>query len=318
MEAAVCNLLSPSDKVITINAGKFGERWTEICKAYGVDAHEIVVERGRSIGLEVLEASLKSLGNVKAVFFQASETSTGVKLPSQEIASLCKKYGALSVCDSITACGVFPVLMGEWGGDGVLTGSQKALMIPPGLSAISLSKKAWEQCEKSSLPKFYFDLKKEKKAQSKGQTAFTPAIGLIRALEESLTLIEREGLDNVYSRVQRLARATRAGVQGLGLKLLAPIDPSPSVTAFFPPEGMDAEVIQNLLDEELNLKVAGGQDELKGKILRFSHFGWIDELDVCAALSGLEIILSRQGYSFQMGCGVGAALECLSKKVSQS
>ncbi|OFZ18878.1 MAG: class V aminotransferase [Bdellovibrionales bacterium GWB1_55_8] len=313
MEAALTNLFSPSDEVIYINAGKFGERWGKIAKAYGLTPIEVKVPNGETLEIRQLEEKIKQHPAVKAVLFQASETSTGVKLPTQEICKVTKAANILSVCDAITACGVFDLPMDEWGIDVLITGSQKALMIPPGLAMIALSEKAWAAVEKATLPRFYFDLLREKKAAAKSTTAWTPPISLIQGLQESLRMIKEEGLHNVFKRHELLARATRAGVQALGLEIFAR-KPSPALTAVKVPSGIkDGKLIPKTMRDKYGVTIAGGQDELEGKIFRLSHFGYADRFDVTTALSALELTLHDLGHPVEFGKGVGAALRTFSE-----
>ena len=310
MEAAITNLLSPGDTVITINAGKFGERWTQLAQTYGVHPIELRFEPGQSLEIQDLKKAIHTHPHAKAIFFQASETSTGVSLPTQEICQIARGAGILSVCDAITACGVFDLPMDDWGIDVLITGSQKALMLPPGLAMIALSEKAWEAQQKSKLPKFYFDLAREKRSQIKNQTAWTPGITLIIGLQESLKLIQEEGLHNVFKRHELLARATRHAVSALGLELLAKKHPSPAVTAVLvPPSIEDGKLIPKLMRDKYGVTIAGGQDELEGKIIRLSHFGYCDRFDILTAISCLELTLHELGHSIEFGKGVGAALK---------
>lgn len=310
MEAAVCNLFKTGDTVITLNAGKFGERWTEIAEAYQLKAVEIASDRGRSISPAQVEAAIKQNPQAKAVLFQASETSTGVRLPTAEICTLTKKAGLLSVCDAITACGVFELPMDEWGLDVLITGSQKALMIPPGLAFIAFSKNAWKAAETSNLPKYYFNLLIEKKAQVKNQTAWTPAISLIQGLQVALQMIREEGLENIFRRHEILAKATRAGVTALGLELFALEMPSDAVTAVkVPSQISDGKAIPKIMRTKYGVTIAGGQSEMEGKIFRLSHFGYVTIFDVVTGLSCLELVLNELGYSVSCGTGVGAALK---------
>ncbi|MBI3535596.1 MAG: alanine--glyoxylate aminotransferase family protein [Deltaproteobacteria bacterium] len=310
MDAAVSNLFSKGDKVITINGGKFGERWTKISKNYGLNPIEIKLVPGNAIEPNQLETTVRSNTDTKAILFQASETSTGVKMPTPEICKIAKEYNLLTICDAITACGVFDLPMDAFGLDVMITGSQKALMIPPGLSFIALSDKAWAMRERSELPKFYFDLDKERKALSKNQTAWTPAISLIQGLEESLKMIKEEGLQNVFARHDLLARATRNAIQALGLEILASKSPSPAVTAVkVPPQIKDGKAIPKTMRDKYGVTIAGGQDELEGKIFRLSHFGYCDRFDITTGISCLELTLNDLGYPVEFGKGVGAVLK---------
>ncbi len=314
MEASITNLFCPGDKVITLNAGKFGERWTKLSKTYGLNPIEIFIERGQTLDPKKLQETIAAHKDAKAVLFQAHETSTGVVLPTQEICKLARDAGMLSICDAITATGAFHLPMDEWGIDVVISGSQKAMMIPPGLAFIALSEKAWKAAETSTIPHFYFDLKKERKAHAKHQTAWTPAVSLIQGLKEALRLIHEEGLDHRFKRHQMLAKATRAGMEALGLELLSQV-PSPSVTAVKIPESLaNGKKIPSIMREKYGVTIAGGQDDLAGKILRLSHFGYIGEFDITTGLACLELTLFDLGHPVKFGSSVGAALEVFSKE----
>lgn len=310
MDAAVTNVFKKNDKVIVINGGKFGERWTQIAQVYSLQPIEIKLENGEAIEVQQLEETLRNHADAHGILFQASETSTGVRMPTQEICKLARAVGMLTVCDAITACGVFNLPMDEWGIDVLITGSQKALMIPPGLAMIALSEKAWTASESSDLPKFYFDLGKEKKNLAKNQTSWTPAISLIQGLQESLRLIREEGLHNVFKRHDLLARATRNGAQALGLELLAKKSPSPAVTAVkIPPTLKDGKAVPKLMRDKYGVTIVGGQDELEGKIIRLSHIGYCDRFDITTAFCCLELVLNELGYKVEFGKGVGAVLK---------
>lgn len=310
MDAAVTNLFKKGDKVITINGGKFGERWTKLAKAYGLNPVEIKLEPGYAVEIAELEKVVSANSDAKGILFQASETSTGVKMPTQEICALASKSKMLSVCDAITACGVFHLPMDEWGIDCLISGSQKAFMIPPGLAFIALSDRAWAAQEKSDLPRFYFDLAKEKKAMAKNQSAWTPAISLIQGLQESLRLIKQEGLQNAFKRHELLALATRNAVEALGLEMLAKKNPSTAVTAVKVPSAIsNGKLIPKTMREKYGVTIAGGQDELEGKIFRLSHFGYCSHFDITTGISCLELVLNELGYQVEFGKGVGAVLK---------
>jgi aspartate aminotransferase-like enzyme len=310
MEAAVCNLFKKGDEVIVLNAGKFGERWTKLAKTYGLKPFEIKAQPGDTITAAQVEAAIQANKGAKGILFQASETSTGVVLPTQEICKLAKANAMLSICDAITACGVFDVPMDDWGIDALITGSQKALMIPPGLAMIALSDRAWTANETADLPRFYFDLAREKKAHLKNQTAWTPAISLIQGLQESLRLIREEGLHNMFKRHELLAKATRNGVKALGLELLSKTAPSMAITAVkVPAQITDGKGLVKLMRDKLGVVMVGGQDELEGKIVRLSHFGYIDKFDIVIGISALELALNEMGYPVEFGKGVGAVLQ---------
>ncbi len=310
MEAAVANLFSPGDKAVCIRGGKFGERWAEICESYGVIPVNIDVEWGEAVKVEDVAKVIDENPDVKAVLWQASETSTGVKHPTKELADLCRERGVLSVVDGITAIGVFDVKTDEWGLDVVVSGSQKAFMLPPGLAFICLSERAWEAVESSKCPKYYFDLKKELKNQQKGQTAYTPAVSLIIGLRESIKLIKEEGLENVFKRHSLLAKATREAMKAIGLELFSK-SPSEAVTAVKVPEGIEGGKIPKLLRDKYGVVIAGGQAKLKGKIFRVSHMGYVTKFDMVLAISAVEGILRELGYNFELGAGVKKAQEIL-------
>ncbi len=311
MEAAVTNLFSPNDEVITVNAGKFGERWTKITKTYGLKVHEIFVERGKSLDMAVLEKTLSEHAGVKAILFQASETSTGAMMPVQKIVDLCKKKNILSVCDGITAVGIFDLPMDAWGIDVLITGSQKALMLPPGAAFIAFSDKAWKATETSTCPKFYLDLKRERKAQAGRQTAWTPAISLVLGGVESLGMLHAEGLPALFKHHEVLAKCTRNAVLALGLELFSD-SPSPVLTTVRVPASFSVDQgkkIQKQMQEKFGVIIMGGQDELSGKILRLSHFGYSDVFDISNGIAALELVLSELGHPIEFGKGVGAILQ---------
>ena len=314
MEGAVSNLLSKGDKAIVVRGGKFGERWGEICKAYGIDFIPIDVEWGKAVEPNKIKALLESDSSIRAVYAQASETSTGVKHPIQEIANLVKgREDRIIVVDAITGIGVFNIPMDEWGLDVVVSGSQKALMLPPGLSFAALSEKAWKFVERSNLPKYYFDFKKELKNTKKNQSSYTPAISLFVGLREALKMIRKEGIEAVFRRHEKLAEATRRAVKALGLDLYAPDSPSNSVTAVKIPEGIDGEKLKDLFFEKFGITVAEGQDRAKGKIIRIAHLGYYERLDMVMVISALEMLLKEMGYAFELGTGLRAAEEILMK-----
>ncbi len=312
MEGAVSNILSKGDKAIVVRGGKFGERWGEICKAYGIEFIPIDVEWGRAVDPKGIKELLESDPSIRAVYTQASETSTGVRHPIQAIADLVKRYeDRVIVVDAITGIGVFNIPTDAWRLDVVISGSQKALMLPPGLSFAALSDKAWKLVEKSNLPKYYFDFKKELKNTKKNQSSYTPAISLFVGLKETLHMIRKEGLETVFHRHEKLAEATRHAVKALGLELYAPDSPSNAVTAVKIPEKIDGEKLKDLFFEKFGITVAEGQDRAKGKIIRIAHLGYYERLDMVMVISALEMLLKEMGYSFQLGTGVKAAEEIL-------
>jgi len=314
MEGAVSNILSKGDKAIVVRGGKFGERWGEICKAYGIGFIPVDVEWGKAVDPKRIKELLESDPSIRAVYTQASETSTGVKHPIEAIADLVKRYeDKVIVVDAITGIGVFTIPTDAWGLDVVISGSQKAMMLPPGLSFAALSDKAWKLAEKSTLPKYYFDFKKELKNTKKNQSSYTPAISLFVGLRETLRMIREEGLEAIFHRHEKLAEATRRAVKALGLELYAPDSPSNAVTAVKIPEGIDGEKLKDLFFEKFGITVAEGQDRAKGKIIRIAHLGYYERLDMVMVISALEMLLKEMGYPFELGTGVKAAEEILMK-----
>lgn len=315
MEAAVSNFLCQGDKAIVVRSGKFGERWAEICTAYGVTPINVDVEWGQAVEPEVIARILKREKDVKAVYTQASETSTCVVHPIREIAGLVRdRENTIMVTDAITGIGVFPIPTDEWGLDVVVAGSQKAMMLPPGLAFVSVSDKAWKMATTGDLPKFYFDLAKERKNLKKNTTAYTPAVSLVNGLKSSLARIREEGMGNLFARTDRMARACRAAMTALGLELLAKDSPSNCGTAARVPPGIDGEKLIRILSEKYGITIAEGQEHLKGKIFRIAHMGFIEPFDLIVAISAVENVLKEMGHPVQLGKGVGAAQEILWEK----
>jgi aspartate aminotransferase-like enzyme len=310
MEAAVSNLFSPGEKVLVINGGKFGERWLQICQAFGLESMELKVEWGKAVKVETVEKHLRLYPDIQAVLVQASETSTTVLHPVRELAQITRN-GPLLLVDGVTAVGVLSVPLDEWGIDVLVTGSQKALMLPPGLGLIALSDRAWARTEKAKLPRFYFDLRLERKSQQKGSAAFTPAVSLIFGLRASLRMMQQEGLGHVYARHERMARATRAAATTLGLKLLAPDHPSPAATGIITPDGLDADKLLDYLRDQMGITLAEGQDQLRGRAIRIAHVGYMGAFDVLVGVCALEMALKKFGYPVKFGQGVAAAQEIL-------
>ncbi len=313
MEAIVCNLHRAGDTALYVNGGKFGERWGEILTTYGVQAIEVKVEWGSSVSTDQIVEALKKNAAASAVYLTQSETSTGsatdVKAITKDVHDNSK---AAVVVDGITAVGATELRMDEWGVDAVVTGSQKGLMIPPGLAFVALSERAWKMAENSSLPRYYFDLKKAKKAVKDNDTPWTPAISLVIGVDEALEMIRAEGIENVWKRHERLASSIRSAVNALGLSVLARC-PSNALTAVTIPGSVDAKLFNKTLKNKYGITVAGGQGHLKGKIFRISHLGYYDELDMTAMISALELTLKDCGYTFDLGAGVRSALSAFSK-----
>ncbi len=312
MESAITNCFSRGDHVIVVNGGKFGERWGQISEKYGLKVTWITVEWGEAVDPLLVESCLQENPDVKGILVQASETSTTVSHPVKELAALTKERDdLLLVVDGITAVGVMDVPMDEWGIDVLITGSQKALMLPPGLGFIALSKKAWKFADNATNPYYYFDLKKERKNLAKDTSAYTPAVSLISGLNVVLRMMKEEGLSKLFARHDRLARATRAGALALGLKLLAPDSPSNCATGFFLPEGVDGKAFVKYMRDDMGVAMAGGQDHLAGKIVRMAHIGYFGNFDMVIGISAIEMALKKFGADVNLGAGVSACQEVL-------
>jgi aspartate aminotransferase-like enzyme len=314
MVGAVNNFFSPGDKALVVNAGNFGERWTKICKAYGLSVNELEIEWGHTVKPEVVEKALKDDPAIKGVFVQASETSTGVYHDIKALASIVRKYDdKLLVVDAISALVAHDLKMDEWGIDVLIGGSQKGLMLPPGLAFVGISEKAWKFAEASKCPRFYFNFKKERESLAKNQTNFTSPVTLIIGLNECLKLLQKEGLENAFERHRRLAAATRAAIKTLGLELFTRESPSNSVTAILAPDGIDGQEIYKNLRVKYGITAAGGQGRAKGKIFRIAHLGYADTFDIITAIAGVEMTLKSMGHPLTLGSGVAVAEEQLMK-----
>lgn len=313
MEAAVVNLLSPGDTAITVEGGKFGERWTELCHAYGIKPEVIKVEWGKAVRPEDILAKIKA-AKAKAVFTTLCETSTGVTTDIKAIAQSLKGTDAVLAVDAISGLGVLDLKTDEWGVDVVVSGSQKGLMLPPGLGFISVSEKAWKLINASKSPRYYFDLRTAKAAWGKTDTPYTTSVSLVVALNEALKMMRAEGLENIFNYSAKLADGIRKAAKALGLKLFADeACASDAITAICVPAGFDGEKLVKTMRDAYGVTIAGGQAELKGKIFRIATMGYINEFDIILALSCLEKVLCQMGYKFQLGVGVRAAQEAFLK-----
>ncbi|HRR25146.1 MAG TPA: alanine--glyoxylate aminotransferase family protein [Acidobacteriota bacterium] len=313
MEAAVANLHAPGEKVIAVVAGKFGERWAELAKAYGLQCIELTKEYGEAASAEEILQVLRREGDARSVLLQACETSTATAHDLEAVGKAVRREfpDVLIVVDAITAVACQPLLPDDWGLDVVIGGSQKAFGMPPGLAFLSLSPRALGKLE--TVPagrRYYFDLRKELKNQLVGSTAYTPAISLIVGLNEVTKRMLDEGLDEIIRTAGLMAQATREGLRALGFRLLSS-SPANAVTAAFPPEGIAADDLRKDLDQVFGVKVAGGQGKLKGQIIRIAHLGYFDVLDVVTVLAAVELALVRRGALRESGRGVQAALQVL-------
>ncbi|MBE0448129.1 MAG: alanine--glyoxylate aminotransferase family protein [Actinobacteria bacterium] len=310
MESSIANLLSSGDKVICCSNGKFGDRLIKINEAYGTDIVKLEYDWDQVVKPEDIKRELDANPDVKAVYVVQSETSTGILNDVRAIGRIVRDYDAVLVVDSITGIGAVECKTDEWNLDIVMTGSQKGLMMPPGLACVAVSDKAWAAAEKSKLPKFYFSWKKAADSLHKPAptTPFTPPVSLIVGLGEAIKLMRREGLENIIKRHAVLAEAARQGLEAMGLKLFAPVEGRGSaVTPVWVPDGVDGGKFVKLLKEKYGITIAGGQDHLKGRIFRIGHLGYFDKFDIMTTLAGVEMTLLELGYPITLGIGIQAA-----------
>jgi aspartate aminotransferase-like enzyme len=309
MEAALVNVLSSGEAMLALVAGNFGQRWAEIGRAHGMDVRVLEAPWGEAVEPASVAQALEGWPEVRAVFVQLSESSTGAAHDVQGLARICRQRpDVLLVVDAISGAGAMPLETEAWGVDVVVVGSQKALALPPGLAFVSLSARALERLEASRAPRFYFDLRRERKAQNGGESAFTPPISLIMACRAALEFVASVGgVDALVGNAATLAAMTRAAARALGLPLVAPRHHGDALTALFPPPGKESGALVKALKSEFASTVAGGQGQLKGRILRIAHLGFYDATDVLGLLASLEIVLQRLGHGFAPGSGVAAA-----------
>ena len=313
METAVCNVLGPGDKAIAIQGGKFGERWVELCESFGAETIVIDVEWGKPVDPEAVRKALKQNPGVKAVYATLVETSTGAVADIEALGAVVKETDALLVVDGISSVGAIPCETDAWAIDMLVVGSQKALMMPPGLSFVTVSPKAWAVIDAHKPAAYYFDLKRARKAMKTFDNPWTPAVTLVLALKKALDIIIQRGVEQVWQDTRRLAEATRAAAEAIGLTLYAD-PPADCVTAIVLPEGLDGEKLVKTMRIDNGVTVAGGQSQLKGKIVRISHMGYVGDYDVIIGISALEMLLAQMGYEFEMGAGVRAAQQVLARQ----
>ena len=311
MEASIVNLFSKGEKVIVVNGGKFGERFVEIGKVYGLNVVDVKVEWGKTLKKEELEKIIEENKDAKGVFVNLCETSTATHFDVKGYGEIVSKYeDIVLVVDAISSLGAVPCYMDEWKIDCLITGSQKAFMLPPGLSFISLSERAWNKTKNSDLPKYYFDLKKYRKTLEKFDFPFTIPVSLIVGLKKSIEIIKGYTLEKIWEEHKKRAEATRRAIISMGLSLLSS-SPSDALTAILLPDGIDGDQIIKFIRKNYGISIAGGQDKLKGKIVRISHLGWQDEFDVLTAITALGIGLEKSGYKVDIGKGIEKAKEVL-------
>lgn len=313
-EAAIVGVCGPGSKILTIEAGKFGQRWGEIAQQYGIPVTRHAVEWGDCATPEQIQSMLKADPALTTVMVVHSETSTATKCDLEGIGKVCQSMGKLLIADCITSAGAIPLKPDDWGVDVVITGSQKALMVPPGLGVLSVSQKAWAAIEANKAQHtYYLNLNKARKSAAESDTPFTPAHLLVRGLNKALELLLEEGLENVWKRVGAMAAATRAAGEAIGLPVFSK-NPSDSVTALKPPAGITVKDIRNDLEARYGIESAGGQDSLKGKIFRLGHMGYVDTMDTVLAIGALEQVLYKRGHKFNLGAGVTAAQKVIAER----
>ncbi len=317
MESSFASLFSPGDTIIAANGGKFGERWVKMPRAFGLTPVELKVEWGKAPTPDMIRSALKEHPGAKAVYLVHSETSTGAATDVKSLAKIIREESDALVCvDGITAVGAHEMRFDDWGIDVCVTGSQKGLMIPPGLSFIALSERAIAAAQKTKARGFYFDLTKALASHAKNDTPFTPAVSLVVGVDRALRMIREEGIENIWRRHRMLATALRAGIEAIGLRLFSET-PSYAVTPVWVPEGIEWGSFNKVLKGTFGITIAGGQDDYKGRIFRVSHLGYYDQLDMVTVMAALEWSLSSVGYGVDLGKGVGEVMRTLQRMESE-
>jgi aspartate aminotransferase-like enzyme len=312
MEAAVANVMSPGEKVLVVRSGHFGNRWAEILKEYGAMVRTIDVEWGRAVNPKLIAERLAedTENEIRAVFATFVDTSTGVVNDVEEIGRMVNETNALFVVDAVSGLGAMDYRMDEWHVDVTLSASQKSFLAPPGVAFLALSPKAWKVCERAKCPRYYWDLRKYRQWAERFETPYTPAVATIRAFATALELLEEEGWPNVFARHERLARAARAGVTALGLRLFA-INPANVLTVVRPPDEIGADELRDHIARNYGVRLAGGQGQLKDRVIRIAHMGFVGPFDIVHAVAALEMGLVDKGVVLELGTGVAAAEEIL-------
>jgi serine---pyruvate transaminase len=316
-ESAVANLTSQGERQLVLSAGNFGERWAAMVKAFGADVVHVRLEWGETPGPDDLRSALADAGDARVVYLTHSETSTGVVCDVEALTAVAKEASALVVVDAVSSLGAVPLETDAWGIDVVVSGSQKALMCPPGLAFASVSPAALEVAARATAPRYVLDWERTRKAQAKLDAPFTPAVSIVRALDAALGLLLEEGLESVFDRHARLGRACREGSKAMGLELFSPDEErSAVVTAIRTPDGIDATDVVAGLRDRFGITIANGQGELKGKIFRIGHIGWFDVFDITTALAAVELVLADAGAEIERGVAVTRALEAWAEHAS--
>jgi serine---pyruvate transaminase len=318
MESAVANLCSPGDRVVVVSAGYFGERWSAIARAYGCAVEELRYAWGEIPSADDLAARLGELGGAHVVYLTHSETSTGVVADVQALAAVAKEAGALVAVDAISSLGALPLETDAWGLDAVASGSQKALMTPPGLALVAVSDAALQASARATSPRFYVDWERTRKAQHRLDAPFTPAVSLVAGLDVALGILLERGLEAAFAEHRRLGRACREGAKAMGLQLFSPDDDgSAVVTAIRAPEGVDSGEIVLALRDRYGITIANGQGDLKGKIFRIGHIGYFDVFDITTALAAVELVLAEAGADVERGVAVTRALDAYAQAAAR-
>ncbi len=305
-EAAIVGCCPPGHKALVIRNGKFAERWGQVCATFGIDHTLMDVEWGHGANVDDVVKAMDADPKIDTVILVHSETSTAALTDVQQIAKITRQRGALIVVDGITAVGAIPVKMDDWGIDAYITGSQKALMLPPGLGFAAIGNRAWERIDSGKMPTLYNDLKAYRKSLDTFDAPYTPNVALVRGVLHVLRGIKERTLEGIWAETAMLARGTRAAAKAMGLKIFA-ADPVDSVTAILVPDGVDEGALRKTMLNKYGFQIAGGQGHLKGKIVRFSHMGYVDAFDTLGAIAALELTLTGQGYGLELGCGVAGA-----------
>lgn len=311
MEMAIANSISPGDKVLVLICGVFGERWAKIAEAYGAQVERMKVDRGEAISVDVLRQRLleDKERTIKAVCLTHNETSTGVIQDLEHLALAVREHGALCVVDAVSSFAAVPISFTKWGIDLMVAGCQKALMLPPGLSYLFVGERAWDAYAKSKTPKFYFDMGRYRDCMTTDTTPFTPNVSLVMAQKVALDMINKEGKNLVYARHERLKSALRAGILGMGLKLFVNDSiASPTITSIVPPSAVSVDNLRRNLKERFQIRIADGQDDLKSKIFRIGHMGYVFDRDILMTLAALEACFTDLGFRCPSGIAVGSAL----------
>jgi aspartate aminotransferase-like enzyme len=312
MEAAVANLMSPGEKALVVRGGHFGNRWADILKEYGVMVRAVDVEWGRAANPKLIAERLAedTENEIRAVFTTFVDTSTGVVQDIEEMGRMVAETNALLVVDAVSGLGAMDFRMDEWSVDVTLSAAQKSFMSPPGVAFLTFGAKAWKLCERAKSPRYYWDLRKYRQWAEKFETPYTPAISTLRALAHALELMMEEGLANIYARHEKMARATRAAVNALALRLF-PLNPANVLTVIRPPDEIGADDLRAHIARTYGVSFGGGQGQLKDRVIRIAHMGAVGPFDVITAVSALEAGLADKGYVFEAGVGVGAAEEII-------